>query len=197
MLVIPWRCHNLSFWPHKKTLRLAVRIYCPVVLLLLLLLLYRKPLFTALLTPIGRSIVCSSRPLFVFSSLPSTLTFWCNLKMLWGCVVFWFLSSCCFFLNVVTFFADVPFCLCALFQSALYIIYLPGKRKKVRREGSWMLMRRVKPPWKELALRPPGPRVVLAAGQRSGHSLRHLFARCCWSCWLDGCDGVCWGGGGG
>lgn len=93
------------------------------------------------------------------------------------------------------FFADVPFCLCALFQCALYIIYLPGKRKKVGREGSWMLVRRVKPPWKELALRPPGPRVVLAAGQRSGHSLRHLFARCCWSCWLDECGGVCVRGG--
>lgn len=61
LLVIPPRCHNLSFWPHKKTPRLAVRIYCPMVILLLLP--YGQPLFTALHTPRGRGIVCSSRPL--------------------------------------------------------------------------------------------------------------------------------------
>lgn len=52
-------------------------------LLLLLLLRYRKPLFTALHTPKGRSIVCSSRPL---SSLPQLLRFWWNREVLWGCV---------------------------------------------------------------------------------------------------------------
>lgn len=78
LLVIPWRCHNLSFWPHKKTPRLAVRIYCPMVILLLLLR-YRKPLFPALYTPKGRSIVCTSRPL---SSVPQLLRFWWNLEVL-------------------------------------------------------------------------------------------------------------------
>lgn len=60
------------------------------------------------------------------------------------------------------------FACCALFQSALrvilYISLVNGRDgKKVGREGYWMVVRRVKPPWKDLALRPPGPRVVLAA----------------------------------
>ncbi|KAI4810995.1 hypothetical protein KUCAC02_013922, partial [Chaenocephalus aceratus] len=53
---------------------------------------------------------------------------------------------------------------------ALCVIYLPDKRVGwvgdggggVGREGCWMVVRGAKPPWKELAWRPPGPRGVLA-----------------------------------
>lgn len=63
--------------------------------------------------------------------------------MLWGCVHFHSLIS------------------------ASHIMHLPVNRRDVLvkgdgRWGWWMVVRRAKPPWKELALRPPGPRVVLA-----------------------------------
>lgn len=31
-----------------------------------------------------------------------------------------------------------------------------------------------------------GPRCCWQWGQWSGHTLRHLFAHCCWNCWLGG-----------
>lgn len=72
-------------------------------------------------------------------------------------------------MNVPTFWSMCLFFFfffCLLFfvskRDACYV-HLPGKGKEVGREGYWMVVRRAKPPWKELALRPPGPRVVLAA----------------------------------
>ena len=113
--------------------------------------------------------------------------------MSWGCVAFtfFFFEGLIIFLLMCIFFCFI----------SLHILYLPGKRKGrvVWKEmgedegggGYCMVARRAKLPlgrsWR-WGLQGRG--WFWQLGQRSGHSLRHLFAHCCWSYWLDGETGT-------
>lgn len=174
---ILWRCHNLLFWPHrekKKKLRLAVRMICPYtssfLFLFLLLSKKKKRAFIYRFAHShweGRSLFI---PPLVLASLSPPLGLRCFLGFLVFVDFFGGILRC---LGVVWLLLIAMFLYIYIFIVVLFSSLVNGRDGKKMGSGTHThthttrervrVRARAERPWKELAPRPPGLRVVLAA----------------------------------